>query len=131
MSDLLAIPVAPEVLFRPRLSLDDWIDGLQMRWIGDDGDFNVFVRHSIQSFHRCAQMVFHIAATLEKRSGKERNFHFGKGCNRFFAATIAPHRLIHEARLIQIHISSLTFLIGLQLRVELAQKFFKRHSSDV
>ena len=83
MSDLLAIPVAPEVLFRPRLSLDDGIDGFQMRRIGDDGDFNVFVRHSIKSFRRCAQVVFHIAATFDTRSENEINIFFNEGCNRF------------------------------------------------
>lgn len=63
--DLLALTVTAVELLGSGLALDDWVAGLQVRWIGDDGQADVLVRDAVQALDVCAEMVFDITGALK------------------------------------------------------------------
>ena len=73
-TDLLAVEIAPEELLSPGLALDNGVDGLQVRRVGDDGDLHVFVRHVVQSLHGCPQMIFDVTRAYSPEEKGDKHF---------------------------------------------------------
>jgi hypothetical protein len=63
--DLLAFTVTAVELLGSGLALDDWIAGLQVRWIGDDSEADVLVGDAVQAFDVRSQVVFDITGALK------------------------------------------------------------------
>lgn len=62
--DTFAFTITAVELFGTCFSLHNWITGFQMRWIGNNGQTNIFVCDTVQTFDVRSQMVFDITGTI-------------------------------------------------------------------
>lgn len=65
--DLLALLIAAIELLGASLALHNRVNGLQVRWIGNNSQTNVLVCHTVQALNICAQMVLDITRALEEK----------------------------------------------------------------
>ena len=63
--DLLAFTITSVELFGSCLALNDWITSFQMRWISNDGESNVLVGDTVQTFNVSTKMVLDITRSLK------------------------------------------------------------------
>jgi hypothetical protein len=56
-----------EMLLSASSSTDHRVDGLEMRRVSEDSDFNCLLRFTVSASEGCSQMIFNITSTREAR----------------------------------------------------------------
>lgn len=72
---LVALRVPVVKLFCPGLALHHWVHCFQVRWIGNDGQADILVGHTVQSLDICSQMIFHVPRPLWEENSHSHECH--------------------------------------------------------